>query len=123
VHIFGRKEALVEGDVQAQIRGKLDNALTSIFTEDGKKTVLYYMTEKYSLTLEQASHDPARLEQALTSMLGEIGWMVVKKRILEQFYGKTERGIMVPLEAASLRDAFGSVGSLLSMVNPGLPRP
>jgi hypothetical protein len=118
VRIFGRKATVEQGDVYAQIRHKLDCALTSIFTEDGKKAVLYYMTEKYSLTLEQASQDPGRLEEALTSMLGEIGWMVVKKRILEQFYGKTERMVMVPLETVSLRDAFGTIGSILSFAKP-----
>jgi len=118
VRIFGRREDTGEGEVYSQIRHKLDCALTSIFTEGGKKAVLYYMTEKYSLTLEQASQDPRRLEEALTSMLGEIGWMVVKKKILEQFYGKSERMVLVPLETVSLRDAFGSIGSVLSIAKP-----
>jgi glycosyltransferase A (GT-A) superfamily protein (DUF2064 family) len=101
-----------------QIRAKLDSALTSVFTEDGKRAVLYYMTEKYSLTLEQASRDPGKLETALTNLLGEIGWTVVKRRILEQFYGPSIGIDMVTVESASLRDAFGMIGSFMAFLGP-----
>lgn len=99
-----------------QVISKLDTALTAIFSEDGKRTVIYYMNSKYGLTLEQASLDPSKLEKALTSMLGEIGWMVVKKAILEEFWdrkiGINDRTLV---ERASLREAF----SFLRGLNPG----
>ncbi len=101
--------ALQDGDPE-QVVSRLDSALTAIFSEDGKRTVLYYMTSRYGLTLEQASADPARLEKALTGLLGEVGWMVVKRAILERFW---ERKIAVNevevVERASLREAFGFV--------------
>lgn len=92
------------GSVHDRIEDGLDSVLTSIFAEGGKRAVLYYMTEKYSLTLEQASRNPGKLEEALTNLLGEIGWTVVKRRILEQFLGQ---GGKQGVETASLRDAFG----------------
>jgi hypothetical protein len=95
------------------INSRLDSALTAVFNEDGKRTVLYYMTNEYGLTLEQASLDPSKFEKAMTSLLGEIGWMVVKRAILEEFW---ERKIPVNevrvVEKASLREAFGFVRSL-----------
>jgi hypothetical protein len=92
---------------QAEIISKLDSALTSIFNEDGKRTVLYYMSEKYGLSIEQASTDPAGLEKALTGLLGELGWMVVKRAILEHFWErKIPRQDMQVVERASLREAF-----------------
>ncbi len=96
----------------AKVRAKLDKALTSVFTEDGKRAVLFYMLQRYSLNLEQASSDPVRLEAALTNMLGDIGWLVVKRKILEQFWGRSV-GIEEPaVHGASLRDAFGLAGGL-----------
>ncbi len=96
----------------AKVRAKLDKALTSVFTEDGKRAVLFYMQQRYSLNLEQASSDPVRLEAALTNMLGDIGWLVVKRKILEQFWGRSV-GIEEPaVDGASLRDAFGLAGGL-----------
>ena len=93
---------------QAEIISKLDSAMTSIFSEDGKKTMLYYMSEKYGLTLEQASADPAKLERALTGLLGEVGWMVVKRAILEHFWEtKIPKQEMQVVQRASLREAFG----------------
>ncbi len=93
-----------------EVVAKLDLALTTVFSEDGKRTVLYYMTNKYGTTLEQASLDPSKLERAFTSMLGEIGWMVVKRAILEQFWdrkiGMEEAGTV---QGVSLREAFGFV--------------
>jgi len=96
-----------------EVVDRLDKALTSIFSEDGKRTVLYYMTNKFGLTLEQATRDPSKLEAALTGMLGEIGWMVVKRAILEEFWNK-KIGIneTVLVERASLREAFGFVRNL-----------
>ena len=93
-----------------EVVAKLDHALTAIFNEDGKRTVLYYMTTKFELTLEQATRDPSKLERALTGMLGEVGWMVVKKAILEEFWNQ-KIGIneTTMVERASLRDAFGFV--------------
>ena len=104
---------------QGEIIAKLDIALTSIFTEDGKKTVLYYLSVKYGVSLEQASVDPAKLEKALTGLLGEVGWMVVKRAILEHFWDrKIPRQEMRLVETASLGEAFGFIrgfrfGSLL----------
>jgi len=104
---------------QAEIIDKLDSALTSIFSEDGKRTVLYYLSEKYGLSLEQASADPAKLEKALTGLLGEIGWTVVKKAILEHFWElKIPKQDMHVVESASLREVFGfgmglGIGSFL----------
>ncbi len=66
------------------------------------------MTSKYGLSLEQASLDPSKLERALTNLLGEIGWMVVKQAILEQFWERkigVEEASMV--KRVSLREAFG----------------
>jgi hypothetical protein len=98
---------------QGEIIAKLDTALTSIFTEDGKKTVLFYLSLKYSLTLEQASVDPGKLEKALTGLLGEVGWMVVKRAILEHFWEKKiPRQEIKLVEKASLGEAFGFVRGL-----------
>ena len=96
-----------------EVLAKLDHALTGIFSEDGKKTVTFYLTSKYGLTLEQATRDPSKLEKALTAMLGDVGWMVVKKAILEEFWNK-KIGINETLvvERASLREAFGFVHNL-----------
>ena len=110
--MFGSHEEKRPGPLNVQsvddVVSKLDNALTSIFSEDGKRTVLYYMTNRFELTLEQATQDPAKLEKALTGMLGEVGWMVVKKAILEEFWQK-KIGIneAMVVERASLREAFG----------------
>jgi len=98
---------------QAEIIAKLDSALTSIFNEDGKRTVLYYMSEKYGLSMEQASVDPGKLEKALTGLLGEVGWMVVKRAILENFWERRiPRHDMQVVESASLIEAFGFVRGL-----------
>jgi len=92
---------------------RLDKALTVIFSEEGKRTVTYYLTNQYGVTLEAASRDPSKLERALTELLGEVGWAVVKKAILEEFWSK-KIGIdeTVVVERASLREAFGFVGGL-----------
>ncbi len=101
-----------KGDPDAVVL-KLDAALTSIFNEGGKRTVIYYMKNRFGLTLEQASADPIRLEKALTGMLGEVGWMVVKRAILEEFMEKkidiTETRLVA---SASLRETFGFVHGL-----------
>jgi len=96
-----------------EIVERLDKALTAIFSEDGKRTVTYYLTNKYGVTLESASRDPSKLERALTELLGEVGWTVVKKAILEEFWSK-KIGMdeMVIVEKASLREAFGFVRGL-----------
>ena len=92
---------------------RLDKALTAIFSEDGKRTVTYYLTNKYGVTLESASRDPSKLERALTELLGEVGWTVVKKAILEEFWNKKiEINETVVVERASLREAFGFVRGL-----------
>lgn len=103
----GRNGAQQNGDPEYVV-STLDSALTAIFSEDGKRTVLYYMSNKYGLTLEKASMDPKSLENALTGLLGEVGWMVVKKTILEHFWerkiGLQETDVV---QRASLREAFG----------------
>jgi hypothetical protein len=105
--------APTEGVDLAATMAKLDSALTSIFSEDGKKTVLYYLSNKYGLTLEQSSVDPAKLEKALTNLLGVVGWMVVKRGILEQFWDRRiELQEMKVVESASLLDAFGFIRGL-----------
>ncbi len=101
-----------------QIVEGLDSALTSVFSESGKEAVIYYMTQKYSLSLEQASRDPKKLEHALTSLLGEIGWTVVKRRILEQFYGPSVKSDFASVMSASLSDAFG-LARMVGRVVPG----
>lgn len=115
-----RSEPMQNGDPGVVIM-KLDSALTSVFSEDGKRTVIYYLRTKFGLTLEQASADPGSLERALTGMLGEVGWMVVKKAILEEFWEK-KVGINEThrIAAASLREVFGLMhglgfGSLLKV--------
>jgi hypothetical protein len=96
-----------------EIVERLDKALTAIFSEDGKRTVTYYLTNRYGVTLELASRDPSKLERALTELLGEVGWTVVKKAILEEFWSK-KIGIneTVLVEKASLREAFGFIRGL-----------
>ncbi len=97
----------------SEVAARLDAALTAVFSDNGKRTVLYYMSNKFGLSLEQATRDPSKLEKALTSLLGEIGWMVVKREILEQFW---DRKIAVEevsvVKGASLREAFGLIRSL-----------
>jgi hypothetical protein len=97
--------------VYGQIRGKIDSALTLVFTEEGKKAVLFYMTEKCSLTLEQASADPRRLENALTDLIGEVGWMAVKRKILEQFDNCPAKQSFAEMKGASLSDVFSAIQS------------
>ena len=118
MRIFAHRElptSSSQGIAYEQIREKLDSALTSIFSENGKKTVLFYLTEKYSLTLERASKDPGKLEKSLTNLLGEIGWIVVKRRILQEIYGSNLEIGGVSVETASLSDAFGFVRSFRSV--------
>lgn len=97
----------------AEIVEKLDRALTAIFSEDGMRTVTYYLTNRYGVTLESASRDPSKLERALTELLGEVGWTVVKKAILEEFWSK-KIGIneIAFVENASLHEAFGFIRGL-----------
>lgn len=113
--MFGfREKPGTSGDGStAEIIEKLDRALTVIFSEDGKRTVNYYLTNKYGVTMESASKDPSKLERALTELLGEVGWMVVKKAILEEFWSK-KIGIneTVVVERASLHEAFGFIRGL-----------
>jgi hypothetical protein len=96
-----------------EVLSKLDKALTAIFNEDGKKTVIYYLTNRFELSLEQATKDPSRLESSLTSMLGEVGWMVVKKAILEEFWDK-KIGVdeTMVVQRASLLETFSFVRNL-----------
>jgi len=105
-----------------QIKERLDSALTSVFSEDGKRAVLYYLTEKYSVTLEKASRDPAKLEKSLTNLLGEVGWTVVKRRILQEFYGPGPEIGCPSAEAASLSDAFGFVRLFRSVLETSFVR-
>jgi hypothetical protein len=112
VRVFGRRRPSTisgQGIAYEQIRERLDSALTSVFSENGKKAVLFYLTEKYSLTLEKASKDPEKLEESLTNLLGEIGWTVVKRRILQEFYGPGPEIGSLSARTASLSDAFGFV--------------
>jgi hypothetical protein len=96
-----------------EVVSRLDTALTAIFSEDGKRTVIYYMKNRFELTLEQASTDPTRLESALTGLLGEVGWMVVKRAILEEFWQKKiGRDEVNLVRSASLMEAFGFVRGL-----------
>ena len=120
MRLFGSGSAANEAELRAaqeEVIAKLDSALTAVFSADGKTTVLFYMTTKYGVTLEEASLDPARLERALTSLLGQVGWMVVKKAILEQFWQKkiAVQEIKV-VETASLREAFGFVKGFTSLM-------
>ncbi len=115
----GIPSATQKGD-PSEVVSKLDTALTAIFSEDGKRTVIYYLTNRYGLTLEQASADPSKLEKALTGMLGEVGWMVVKRAILEEFWErKIELSDTHLVERASLREVFGLVHGLGFMLYPG----
>src|SRR5712692_1345180 len=117
LNLFGGDKADEPGHIHnkgpEEVTSRLDTALTTIFTEDGKRTVLYYLTNKYNLSLQQASADPNKLEKALTNLLGEVGWMVVKRAILEEFL---DRKIAVHetdlVQRASLREAFGFVRGL-----------
>jgi hypothetical protein len=117
LNLFGGSRAGEPGPVQNgdpdEVASRLDIALTTIFNEDGKRTVLYYMTNRFNLSLQQASADPSKLEKALTNLLGEVGWMVVKRAILEEFL---DRKIAVNdtelVQRTSLRDAFGFVRGL-----------
>lgn len=114
VNLFGPDGQRHSGSMQRgdpdEVVSKLDTALTAIFSEDGKRTVIYYMNNRFGLSLEQAGADPGKLESALTGLLGEIGWMVVKRAILEEFWEK-KIGIDETnlVKSASLREAFGFV--------------
>ena len=113
--MFGIREkpgTVTNADTEAIVE-KLDRALTAIFSEDGKRTVTYYLTNRYGVTLESASMDPSKLERALTELLGQVGWTVVKKAILEEFWSK-KIGIdeTTIVERASLLEAFGFVRGL-----------
>ena len=119
-----RSKPVIQYDATAygKIRDRLDTALTSVFSEEGKRAVLYHMTKKYKLTLEQASVDPCKFEAAMTNLLGEVGWIVVKRKILEQFpgqilgeddYGKVEK--------ASLREAFSVIMTFPARFQLGSP--
>jgi len=114
--LFGIREPKAGPPVNvdtSEVVERLDRALTAIFSEDGKRTVTYYLTNKYGVTLESASRDPSKLERALTELLGEVGWTVVKKAILEEFWDKKiELNETVVVERASLREAFGFVRGL-----------
>ena len=68
-----------------EVLATLDAALTDVFSESGKQTILYYLSGDYSLTLEDAANHLTKLEESLTSLLGESGWIVVKRKIVEQF--------------------------------------
>jgi hypothetical protein len=117
VRIFGHRQPQTSSSrsiAYEQIRERLDSALTSVFSEGGKKAVLFYLTEDYSLTLEKASKDPEKLEESLTNLLGEIGWTVVKRRILQEFYGPSPDIGSVSVKSASLSDAFGFVRTFCS---------
>jgi hypothetical protein len=102
--------------VHERIMDSLDSALTSVFSENGKRTVLYYLTEKYSVTLERASRDPKKLEESLTNLLGEGGWTVVKRRILQEIYGPSFEVGSVSTETPSLGDAFDLVRFLRTVM-------
>lgn len=123
IFAHGRPSAISDqGMAYEQIRERLDSALTSVFSEDGKKAVLFYLTEKYSLTLERASKDPEKLEESLTNLLGEIGWTVVKRRILQEFYGTSPEIGRISAETASLSDAFGFVRMFPAVIGAGFVR-
>ena len=110
---FREKPGISANADTAEIVEKLDRALTVIFSEDGKRTVTYYLTNKYGVTLESASKDPSKLERALTELLGQVGWMVVKKAILEEFWSKKiGMNETVVVERASLHEAFGFIRGL-----------
>ena len=117
MNLFGSDKEGNQGDLQdegpEEVVSRLDTALTAIFNEDGKRTVLYYMTNKFNLSLKQASVDPAKLERALTNLLGEVGWMVVKRAILEECLDrKIPMNDTELVKRTSLRDAFGVVKGL-----------
>jgi hypothetical protein len=116
LNLFGGNDAEENGPVQGDIEEvatRLDSALTTIFSEDGKRTVLYYMTNKYNLSLQQASKDPSKLEKALTNLLGEVGYLVVKRSILEEFLDtKIPMNDTKMVQTTSLREAFGFVRGL-----------
>ncbi len=88
---------------------KLDTALEAIFTEEGKRAVLYFLSNNYSLTLAEASAEPAKLEAALTNLLGEIGWQVVRRKIVEQFPIQPASSVAAPTESLPLSDVFGAL--------------
>jgi hypothetical protein len=113
--LFGLREraGTVTNGNTAEIVERLDRALTAIFSDDGKRTVTYYLTNKYGVTLESASRDPSKLERALTELLGEVGWTVVKKAILEEFWSKKiGNNEIAVVEKASLLEAFGFIREL-----------
>jgi len=125
VRIFAdrrRPSSAVQGMAFELIRERLNTALNSVFSEDGKRAVLFYLTEKYSVTLETASKDPVKLEAALSNLLGEIGWTLVKRRIIRELYGPTFEANRISVETTSLSDAFGFIRSLGSVMGNQLGR-
>ena len=99
---------------------QLDSVLTSVFTEGGKNAIVYYMTEKYSLTLEQACENPGRLEAALTNLLGESGWGVVKRKIVEHVDGGAHAGAPGSGTSSPISSAFRVMRDAIAVLRPAL---
>jgi hypothetical protein len=116
LNLFGGNKVGDSGPPQGdpeEVVSRLDSALTTIFSEDGKRTVLYYMTNRFNLSLQQASADPPKLERALTNLLGEVGYMVVKRAILEECLDrKIPMNDTEFVQRTSLREAFGFIRGL-----------
>lgn len=124
MNLLGRGSAVPAESLRLEpgdVITRLDRALTDVFSEKGKQTVLYYMNNRYGLSLEQAIRDPSRLEKSMTEMLGQVGWMVVKRAILETFWErKIEMHETMLVEKASLFDAFklGQIFNMGAFVSP-----
>ena len=95
----------------SRMKQDIDSVLTTVFSEDGKKAILFHMTERYGLTLEEASVHPRRLADAMRSLLGERGWGVVNLRILEQLRGNRSEGVHAALQDRYRREVDALPGS------------
>jgi hypothetical protein len=64
-----------------------DDSLSEIFTEDGKKAVLFYLKANYNVSLKDIVSRPTELAKALEDLLGVLGSNIVRDRIMRRFNG------------------------------------
>lgn len=55
----------------------LEDSLSEIFTDSGKKTVLFYLKHKYGVTPEDVVDNPTKFKEAMVELLGDMGSSIV----------------------------------------------
>ena len=71
----------------------MDETLTEIFSCSGKKTVLFYLKNRFGVTPEDIVHRPRLLHQGLEGLLGDLGSSIVHDHIMRRA-AKLERSMM-----------------------------